>query len=122
MVSGVPAIVKLTPQVLLLQVRSAHSVSLPAHWVGALHCTHAPVALQNWLPLHAVLIGSGVCAGVVPLHAAAVHGLPSSAGRSLASATSSVPPSPAHCACWQSPAVWLASAVPASAKAMPHTL
>ena len=56
---GVPNDASFAPQVFPAQARVWHSVSVPAHCVGALHCTQVPVALQNDPPpwLHAVLIG-----------------------------------------------------------------
>jgi AMMECR1 domain-containing protein len=121
---AVPAAVLLTPQVLPAQVRVWHSVSVPAHWVGALHCTQAPPALHTVpLPwLQAVSTGLRGCEGTPAVQTSLVHWLPSSAGRSVLSAALTMLPAPSHWFFWQSPAAWALVRVPAGALLAPQVL
>src|SRR5213078_2146035 len=120
--NGVPAGVNVKPHVPLTHVRVWHSVSEPLHCVAALHCTQAPEPSQKVPPPleQAVFTGLLGCEGTPDEQISAVQSRPSSAGTSESSATLVVPPSPAHSACWQSPAVCADSAVPASAANRPH--
>jgi hypothetical protein len=82
--------------------------------VVASHATQVPAPSQTLPPfwVHAVPAGLAGCDGVPPVQASVVHWLPSSAGRSVSSATVVVPPCPSQTVCWQSPGVWLDVGVP----------
>src|SRR5205823_13401788 len=78
-----------------------------------LQCTHEPPPSHSSPVPQAVPAGDTPCWTTPAAQPSVVHALPSS-GTSLSSATISTSPAPSHCAVRQSPAVWLATAVPAA--------
>src|SRR5688572_25692682 len=66
-----------TPHMWLIQVRLWHSVSLPGHWLGALHWTQAPAPSQKVPPLwlHEVLRADGGLEGTPLVQTLSVHWL-----------------------------------------------
>lgn len=120
--TGVPLAVKLKPHTCAEHVRVWHSVSVPAHCVGALHCTQAPAPSQNDPPLwvHAVSTARGGLDGTPAVQTSSVHCMLST-GTSALSFTLTIAPDPLHWFFLQSPAVCDATGVPLAAKLNPHT-
>src|SRR5262249_9574883 len=114
--TGVPAAVYATPQAPAVQVRTEHSVSTPGQSLAARHDTQLPAPSHRLPPdwLHAECGAEGGFEGTQFVHTSFVHWLPST-GTSLSSGTLATLPLPSHWLRWQSPAVWLETAVPAAA-------
>src|SRR5690349_21212234 len=75
--TGAPAAANVKPQVFITHERVAQSVSVPAHWLAALHATHAPRPSQYLPPfcMHATSTINGVISGVPFEHDSAVQSL-----------------------------------------------
>jgi len=60
-------------------VRDWHAVSLPGHWLAAVHCTQAPAPSHTVPPfwVQGVLIGAGGLDGTPSVHTSRVHWAPS---------------------------------------------
>jgi hypothetical protein len=86
------------------------------------HCTQLPAPSQTVPPLetHGVSAAFGIWIGTLAVHAPVVQSLVA-AGTSVVSVTVVVPPMPSQTICWQSPGIWMESAVPMGANAVLQT-
>jgi hypothetical protein len=85
--------------------------------------THVPSPSHTVPPfwLHVAPSTAAGFAATPALHTSSVHWLLST-GRSLSKFTVTIAPLPSHCACLQSPVVWVCVAVPAATFAVPQVL
>ena len=87
-----------SPQAPATQVRVWHSVSWPAQVAAVRHCTQAPALLHTvppfWLQTAPWFLFG--CPGAPAVQVSSVHWLPSSAGRSVSSTESVMPPMPSQ--------------------------
>jgi hypothetical protein len=97
--------------------------------LSAVHSTHVPLpshapALGLPIKTHGVPAGEGGCVGPVKSHVSSVHGLPSSSGKSLASAAITTFPSPSQSGALQSfgASTTIFEGVPAGAESTVQTM
>jgi hypothetical protein len=119
----VPSAVFEEPQTPALHVRTLQSVSTPGHVLATRHCTQAPAPVHTVPPLSAQAepAAVGVCEGTPPVQISLVQFV-ASTGISLLSFPETMAPLPLHVFFLQSPALCIATAVPAAVNEKPHTV
>src|SRR5262249_5325526 len=118
--TAVPCAAKVIPQVPALQVRVAHSVSVPEHWEGLVHSAQLPEPSQNDVPLgpQGASLALAGFEGTPPVQTSSVHALLST-GTSVSSGCMATTPA-LQTACWQSPMTWVLARVPSAFGASAH--